>query len=187
MSSSSNSCRADPATPCPKRRRALLRALALAPWLGLPLPVRADTGLLAGLQRWGSGEFRRFGFLVYEATLWAGEDPQRPPLALRLDYRRAVEGRVIAAASLEEMRRFVGDEVLLQHWGEEMQRIFPDVKAGEHLLGVHRPDGVHFHQHERLLGTIASPGFGAAFFAIWLDERTSAPALRAALLQRPQG
>lgn len=195
MSSSSNSCGADPdvsvvaaaGRPHPNRRRALLRALALGPLFGLPRLAQAGTGLVADLKRWGSGEFRRFGFLVYEATLWAGDDPQRPPLALRLDYRRAVEGRVIAAASVREMRRFVGDEALLQRWGEQMQRIFPDISAGDHLLGVHRADGVRFYQNERLLGTIATPAFGAAFFAIWLDERTSVPALRAALLQRQQG
>jgi hypothetical protein len=173
--------------PRPNRRRTLLQALALGPLFGLPRLAQAGTGLVADLKRWGSGEFRRFGFLVYEATLWAGDDPQRPPLALRLDYRRAVEGRVIAAASVREMRRFVSDEALLQHWGEQMQRIFPDVQAGDHLLGVQRADGVRFYQHDRLLGTIATPGFGAAFFAIWLDERTSVPALRAALLQRQQG
>lgn len=195
MSSSSNSCGADPALsvaeggnrPRPKRRRALLRALALAPVFGLRRRVQAGTDLVADLKRWGSGEFRRFGLPVHQATLWAVDDPQRPPLALRLDYRRAVEGRVIATVSVREMRRFVSDETLLQHWGEQMQRIFPDVQAGDHLLGVHRADGLRFYQHERLLGSIATPGFSAALFGIWLDERTGVPALRAALLQRLQG
>ena len=61
-------------------RRRFLLGLAAWPLAGLasPLPV-APT---AGFQRWGSGEFRHFGFLVYEATLWAGgDDPLRPPLA----------------------------------------------------------------------------------------------------------
>ena len=59
--------------------------------------------------------------------------------------------------------------------------------AGDHLIGLYRPEGAYFYQGERLLGAIASPAFAAAFFAIWLDGRTSAPDLRAALLAGPAG
>ena len=38
---------------------------------------------------------------------------------------------------------------------------------------------------DRFLGEIADPEFGRAFFAIWLDPRTSAPQLRANLLSTP--
>lgn len=180
MSCSSNSPIAEPAA---GRRRALL--LALAGFAGLAAcPAIAHAPPLPGLRRWGSGEFRRFGFLVYEATLWAGDDPQRPPLALRLDYRRRIPGRAIAEASVQEMRRFVDDEARLGPWGERLRAIFPDVKAGEHLVGVHQGQEARFFQDGRLLGAIDAPGFAAAFFAIWLDERTSEPQLRAALLRR---
>jgi len=170
--------------PASAQRRTLLMALGEAALLGITKPVRASSEPFVGLNRWGSGEFRRFGFLVYEATLWAGEDPQRPPLALRLDYKRNIEGRAIADASVNEMRRFVSDDGLLRQWGEQMQRIFPDVKPGDHILGVYRPDGARFYQGDRLLGAIDTPGFADAFFAIWLDTRTSAPDLRQALLRR---
>ena len=154
------------------------------PWLLLARPAVAGFAELPNLKRWGSGEFRRFGFIVYEATLWAGDDPQRPPLALRLDYKRAIEGKAIAEASINEMRRFVPDEALLEEWGERMRRIFPDVKPGDHILGVYRPDGARFYQDEQLIGAISTAGFAEAFFGIWLDARTSAPELRAALLKR---
>jgi len=147
-------------------------------------PVHAFSDLLAGLKPWGRGEFRRFGFLVYEASLWAGDDPLRPPLALRLDYKRSIKGPVIAEASVKEMRRFVGDEDTLKEWGVQMARIFPDVKDGDSILGVYRPEGAAFYQGERLLGAINNPAFAQAFFSIWLDARTSAPDLRAALLKR---
>ena len=171
--------------PASVERRALLLALGSAALVGLSRPARANSEAFAGLKRWGSGEFRRFGFLVYEATLWAGDDPQRPPLALRLDYKRNIEGKAIAEASVKEMRRFVSDESLLRQWGEQMQRIFPDVKPGDHILGVYRPDGARFYQDDRLIGAIGVPGFAEAFFGIWLDARTSAPDLRMALLRRP--
>ena len=89
-------------------RRRLLLAMSGGAAFGLPAFANADP--TAGLKRWGNGEFRRFGFLVYEATLWAGDDPQRPPLALRLDYKRNLSGVAIAEASVKEMRPMGGDE-----------------------------------------------------------------------------
>jgi hypothetical protein len=171
MSSSLNSATA-------KRRRLVLAMLAA------PLAAFASTDPMAGLKRWGNGEFRRFGFLVYEATLWAGDDPQRPPLALRLDYKRNIAGAAIAEASVKEMRALGVDEVALKRWGLDMTRLFPDVKPGDYIVGHYAPDGARFYFNERLLGHVEDPGFARAFFGIWLDERTSAPGLRAALLRR---
>lgn len=162
-----------------EQRRALL--LALAAW---PASWLAAMETPARLRRWGSGEFRRFGFLVYEATLWAGDDPQRPPLLLRLDYKRNIAGTAIAEASVKEMRRTVADEARLADWGRRMARIFPDVQPGDHIVGHHLGDGAVFMQGERLLGRVDEPDFAQAFFGIWLDPRTSAPELRAALLRR---
>jgi hypothetical protein len=162
------------------RRRALLLALAAWPLAGLAMETPA------GLRRWGSGQFRRFGFLVYEATLWAGDDPQQAPLTLRLEYKRNIAGSAIATASVEEMRRTVADEARLRDWGSRMARIFPDVKPGDHIIGHYRPEGALFVQGDRELGRIDDPDFARAFFGIWLDPRTSSPELRAALL-RPTG
>jgi hypothetical protein len=159
------------------QRRALLLALAAWPFAGLAMAAPAT------LRRWGNGEFRRFGFLVYEATLWAGDDPQRPPLMLRLEYKRNIAGTAIAEASVKEMRRTVADQARLADWGERMARIFPDVKPGDHIVGHHLGDGAVFMQGERVLGRIDEPDFAQAFFGIWLDPRTSAPELRAALMR----
>jgi|APIni6443716594_1056825.scaffolds.fasta_scaffold228912_2 hypothetical protein len=163
-------------------RRSFLLAL-----LALPFAGSGHASMPAGLRRWGSGTFRRFGFLVYQATLWAGEDPLRPPLALRLDYKRSIAGTAIAEASVKEMRQLVSDEQQLDLWGEQMAQIFPDVRDGDHILGVWQADGVRFLQGDRMLGSVADAEFARAFFGIWLDEQTSAPELRAALLRPPAG
>lgn len=138
----------------------------------------------AGLRRWGSGSFRRFGFHIYDATLWAGEDPLRPPLALRLEYKRSISGRAIADASVKEMRPLLplADQARLDEWGERMARIFPDVRDGDHLLGLWDDSGATFSQNGRELGRIDDPQFARTFFGIWLDANTSASQLRAALL-----
>ena len=169
-------------------RRRLLLAMSGAVAFGLPAITSsafANTDPTAGLKRWGNGEFRRFGFLVYEATLWAGDDPQRPPLALRLDYKRNLSGVAIAEASVKEMRPMGGDEASLKRWGEQMAKIFPDVKAGDSIIGHYRPEGAAFIYNGRPAGEIMEPEFARRFFGIWLDPRTSAPDLRALLLRRP--
>jgi hypothetical protein len=163
-------------------RRSFLLALLTLPWTG-----GASAAAPTGLRRWGSGAFRRFGFLVYEATLWAAADPQQPPLALRLDYKRSIAGQDIAAASVKEMRKLIADPQKLDAWGERMAQIFPDVRDGDHILGVWQADGVRFLQGDRMLGSVPDAAFARAFFGIWLDERTSAPELRAALLRPPAG
>jgi hypothetical protein len=175
-----NSARAQPVSP---RRREIVAALA--GWPLVCLPTFAASDVLPGLRRWGSGDFRRFGFLVYHATLWAGEDPSVPPLALRLEYRRSIAGSAIVEASIAEMRQLGAADADLQRWGKAMTRVFPDVRNGDHLTGIHRADGAVFLFNGRLQGEIADSEFARRFFAIWLDPQTSAPALRAALLRRP--
>ena len=165
-------------------RRRLLLALIAAPLSAFA--VAETAGQRGELKRWGSGEFRRFGFLVYEATLWAADDPVRPPLALKLTYRRNIDGELIAEASIKEIRKLgMADKATLNRWGELMTGLFPDVKPGDTIVGHYLPEGARFTFNEQPLGSIDDPAFARAFFAIWLDPNTSEPDLRAALLTRP--
>lgn len=163
-------------------RRKLLVALAAA-----PSAAWAVSDPLAGLQRWGQGEYRRFGFLIYDAALWAAADPTQWPLALRLTYRRSIAGSVIAEASVREMRALGAPETALPRWGNWMQLIFPDVRPGDQILGVFRERGVRFLFNGREIGVLDDAEFARYFAGIWLDPRTSAPDLRAALLRRKEG
>lgn len=157
----------------------LMARLAFARQYDLPAPVAPD------LKLWGQGDYRRFGFLIYVATLWAGADPMKPPLALRLEYKRRIAGREIAEASIREMRRFTSDEAMLRVWGLQLEHVFPDVRDGDHLIGVWQPEAAVFYQDGRQIGRINDPQFARLFFSIWLDEKTSAPDLRTALLRAP--
>ena len=165
-------------------RRAFLLAL-----LSLPAWSLASGTPLDGLQRWGSGQYRRFGFLIYEASLWGGERAELlPPYALRLTYKRNIKGRQLAESSVDEMRRFnLADENLLKQWGERLLKLFPDVQPEDHITGLHLPQGSRFYLNDQEIGRIDDPVLSRAFFAIWLDARTSAPDLRAALLRRTAG
>jgi hypothetical protein len=171
--------------PASQRRREIVAAIVGGPLACLPAVAAPDASL--GLRRWGSADFRRYGFLVYHATLWAGDDPSSPPLALRLDYKRSIAGSAIVEASIAEMRQLGASEADLRRWEQEMARLFPDVRDGDHLTGIHLADSAVFLFNGSRRGEIADPEFARRFFAIWLDPRTSAPTLRAALLRRPSG
>lgn len=161
-----------------------LLALPLVAW-GKDAPVSLAT-VAPNLRPWGSGEFRRFGFLVYEARLWASESgPVKPPLALSLTYKRNIDGKAIAEASVDQMRRFDASEVQLTRWGSQMQALFPNVKPGDQIVGLQLSDRARFFFNDQPIGEIADTEFARSFFAIWLDPRTSEPKLRDALLKRP--
>jgi hypothetical protein len=185
MSSSTRSC----------TRNALV-ALALCAVLA-SAPARADVPphvqrALGEVQTAGSGRLTWFGLHVYDARLLvpaAGFDPRRyaeQPFALELTYARKLSGRAIAERSEAEMARMgFGTEAQRTRWRQSMTALFPDVRPGQSITGVHLPgQATEFFVDGRPLGRIDDPAFGAAFFAIWLDPRTVAPDLRTSLLRR---
>jgi hypothetical protein len=140
----------------------------------------------------GHARFRFWGFEVYDASLWTGPSfdaasPHSQVLALELRYLRDFAGKDIAERSLKEMRRV--DAINAEQekrWLTEMQRVFPDIRKGDRLLGVQRPgQAAVFWFNGQLRGEVADPEFARRFFGIWLSPRTSEPALRQALLGMP--
>ena len=178
-------------------RRALL-TLALTTPTCLWVPhVTAATAALAPIETElpharmaGAGTFRYFGMQIYEAQLWVGPNGYRATaaktekFALDLCYTRSLIGKKIATASTDEMKK-LGLGTPEQHvdWQARMERIFPDVLEGTRITGIYLPQqGARFYRDGKLLGEIADPAFGHAFFAIWLDPKSTSGALREALL-----
>lgn len=172
----------------------------------LALLVRApavfgQTGSTGGSAPWrahlgearlvGEATLRWMGLRVYDARLFAPIASMSPeqlfeqPFALELSYGVSLRGGRIADRSIEEIAQLglgAGDE--RSRWHARMQSMFPDVQAADRLTGVYHPiRGARFYHNERFAGEIADPAFARAFFSIWLDERTSVPALRRDLLR----
>lgn len=172
------------------RRLILLAFFVAASAQALPEAVRAGE---SGWRQWGSGEMTWFGISLYRATLWvAGADPGNlpgsRPSALQLDYRRDIPRERLVQSSLDEMRRLGADEAQLARWAPDLRRVFPDVKEGDSIVGVHYPGrGASFYHRGQASGEVADAEFARRFFAIWLDPDSRSPSLRAALLKRPQG
>ena len=186
------------------RRAALMHASATA-WLavsGLAVPFAARAqgtstvpaeldSELPGLQKLGSARMRFFGFDIYEARLWVGsgfkpETYAATPFALELNYLRSLNGKAIAERSLKEMQRQGGFGAEQEKaWLAAMVRTFPDVKAGDRIVGAHVPGtGARFWFNGQQLPAIRDADFSRVFFGIWLADATSEPQLRASLLGR---
>jgi hypothetical protein len=143
----------------------------------------------------GEGRLRWLGIGIYDAKLYTpkeGFDAERfsaHALALELRYLRTLSGQAIAERSAKEIEKLgFGTPAQRATWLQSMRDLFPDVAAGKVLTGIHLPGkGAQFFANGKLLGSIGDAEFARAFFAIWLDERTTAPQLRQALLSgRPR-
>lgn len=192
--------------PVLERRRQLLArgvAFALAGTAAVSLaqtaPARAAIPLELGsvwptaAQLQGEGRLRFLGLHVYDIRLWTPGAPVRAdnwpdkPLALEIAYARALVGRLIAERSLKEMER-AGPvpPATAERWLKAMTQLFPDVKDGDRITGLYRPEGeARFFHNGQDRGVVREAEFARRFFGIWLAEATSEPALRERLLGRP--
>lgn len=138
----------------------------------------------------GEGTYTWFGLTIYHAQLWVGQQgyrgdaPEAAPFVLDLRYARALDGKKIAEASYDQMKKIgVGGEGQRQAWLATMSQIFPDVKEGQHIGGVQvAGGGARFYLDGKLLADVPDAAFARAFFAIWLAPASSAKSLRSALL-----
>lgn len=171
--------------------------LLFALWLGgvsaNSTPPRFVNGLVPEAVLKATGSFRWFGLKIYDAALWSPANADAVGMyersfALKLTYARRLSGQAIADSSADEMERLEqGNSAQRKEWLKKMAALFPDVKAGDAITGVFQPGrGVLFYLNQDLLGSIEDEAFGRAFFAIWFDERTRAPELRANLLGQKQ-
>ncbi|MGA1394468.1 MAG: chalcone isomerase family protein, partial [Burkholderiaceae bacterium] len=196
--------------PCDILRRRLLKDLGLTALALLPLSLEAQASEsaardeawpLAQSLQWfqgqslsyrlrGQANMRWFGLLLYEARLWTLDAfdskhwaDQR--FALELVYARSFEGVKIAQASLELMQAQHGKAAERdRQWLAWMQQSFPNIQAKDRLLGLHQgaKEGCRFVHNRQVRLDIPDAQFAKAFFGIWLDPRTTEPALRRSLI-----
>lgn len=162
--------------------------LALSPaWAQAPEPT-----LSAALQDKspvGKARLRYWGFDVYDASLWAlpGFDARQfenQRFGLELAYLRDFKGTDIAERSIDEMKGLAPIEpAQATRWTQAMSKLFPDVKRGDRITGVHVPgSGARFYLNGKLLGEVADDAFSRLFFGIWLSPKTSQPRMRETLI-----
>jgi len=169
----------------------LLQCVATAQAENIPEHVQSeiDSAHLAG-----QGSYRWFGLKIYDAEFWVGDQGYRPEapesakFALSLTYARELYGERIARSSIDEISQLgFGTPKQREIWLQQMKALFPDVHEGTQISGIFLPgQGARFYLNGELLGEIVDVEFARAFFAIWLDPRTSAASLRSELFTSAQ-
>lgn len=166
-----------------------LFAFGLSPATAAPPLPDAVSKEYPAFRELGEGRLRFIGIHVYDSSVWApgGAFSPKEPYALEIRYAISIKGRALTERSIKEMRgQGYRDEAKLARWEKEMDRVFPDLKPGDRLVGVHLPGKeVRFFSQEKFLGAVTDPEFAQAFFDIWLSEKTSEPGLRAKMLGLP--
>ena len=175
------------------KKMALSKVLLASSWFWL-MPAQAVPDYVRDqipeAQLSGEGRLRWLGFSVYDARLYipkqgfVAERFSAQPIALELRYLRGLSGQAIAERSAKEIEKLgLGTPAQRTSWLNAMRHLFPDVTEGKVLTGIHVPGkGAQFFANGQVLGRIEDEEFSRAYFAIWLDERTTAPQLRQALL-----
>jgi hypothetical protein len=149
-------------------------------------PVHAKEALdpyVKGAQLQGQGRMTFWGFDVYDARLYVGDQRGQSGFALDINYLRSLKGSDITKSTVDEMQRLGVSEASRSAWGKKLDGIFPNVVSGSSLTAIHVPGrGTVFLHNGKPAGEIAGDDFAKAFFSIWLDPKTAAPKLRTALI-----
>lgn len=185
----------------PRRTKTLTALLLLIAGIAAPTPVLASLDhkmlvearvreTIPEARLSGTGSMRVFGIHIYDARLFVGSDgvsddlTADQPYALDLRYARDFRGEAIAQRTRKEMERLSqGTDAQRQQWEAALAAMLPDVRKGDHLTGIYRPQGyTEFLKNGAPIGRIDGAAFAQSFFAIWLHPDSRAPDVRAALL-----
>lgn len=130
-------------------------------------------------------------FKVYEARLFVQEDAPTPDVLndvakrLEIRYLRAIKAADIVEIGDETLRRQTGPEQLrqIEERVATINRWYTDVRPGDVYTLTYVPGrGSELALNGKPLGIIEGADFAAAYFGIWLDQRTKYAEFRNALL-----
>jgi hypothetical protein len=131
----------------------------------------------------GTGVLKVFFIKVYDAQLWSIANANSSN-ALEMTYALAVKSDDLVSSSLAEMTRLRTPAAAQStQWASALKSAFPNVVAGDKLLGVQLANNeTRFFHNGKVTAEVKDASFTEAFFAIWLDEKTKEPGLRKRLL-----
>lgn len=136
------------------------------------------------LEEVGSGTYRKLGFSIYRASIYApeGELDRTKPYALLLHYNRSLSKDTIVDALLDSIEeQNIASQEELDSWRSNFSQFLSDVEDGDEVVAVNVPGkSTQFFKNGQPLTSISDKKLTKAFFDIWLGE-TADPSLRAAL------
>jgi hypothetical protein len=154
---------------------------------GLPENVR--TQVHVPLKQVGEGNYRKFGFKIYHATLWApdGAWDATKPYALKLEYARSLSKDTLLDAVMDDIREEnVTDDKTLARWHDVLNASLPAVEEDDTIIGLAVPGkkSLLFYNGKNI-ASIEDKALSNAFFNIWLGA-TANENLRKKLLGQPE-
>jgi hypothetical protein len=141
------------------------------------------------LETIGQGTYRKLGFKIYDASLWAETPPwdSSKPYALQLRYARSLSKETLVDAVMDDIvDQGVADEATRARWKEKLNTTLRDVEENDVLIGVALPGKTTslFFNGEKI-ASIEDQAFSDAFFAVWLGDTADETLRRKLLGQAP--
>ncbi len=138
----------------------------------LPAGIMKQAG--APFAQVGSGNYRKLGFDVYRASLWApdGSYDKAKPFALQVHYTRNLSKKTVVNAVMGDVRKQrLADGATMDGWQKLLTKSFPAIKDGDEIVGLSMPDKPTrlFHNGRQII-SIRDRRLSDSFFNIWLGD-----------------
>ena len=135
----------------------------------------------------GETTFSIFFWDLYKSKLMttSGQYPinlLHDSLLFHIRYLADISRKDLIKRTVEQWQHLGFEQTDYQHYLADLNRLWPDIKAGDSLALFVRQNHSSFYFNNKFLGDINDPRFGQVFIDIWLSEQTSQPELRRALL-----
>lgn len=170
-------------------RKLLALLLVIAPLWAQAAPPEELKKVFQSTAPYGEAEMSYLLLDVYHIALWTDQAVWSPnsPFALSITYAMGFSSDELWGRTCDEMQRHALDgEKLCLATQKTNAAAMPDVKKGDRITALRTAKGTtRFYKNGALTGEVATPQFSNSFFAIWLGENTSEPALRRKLLGKP--
>tara|TARA_B100000579_G_C22817794_1_gene848873 strand:+ start:878 stop:1393 length:516 start_codon:yes stop_codon:yes gene_type:complete len=136
----------------------------------------------------GEAQLRVFFFRIYDSSIYTSSgsyEGVKPGLALKIEYRRAIDGDEFISRTGEEWEKLglLSDES--RKWLAKLEEFLPSVirgdviilKVGDNLESI-------FYYNSEWIGEVKNTQFTEDFLSIWLSEESSYPKLQQQLIGR---
>lgn len=122
----------------------------------------------------GSSNYRKLGFNVYRASLWApdGSYDKAKPFALQVHYTRSLSKDTVVNAVMDDVRKQqLADGATMDSWQKMLTKTLPAVKDGDEIVGLSTPGKPTrlFHNGRQII-SISDRRLSDSFFNIWLGD-----------------
>ena len=119
-------------------------------------------------------EFRSYFFHIYDLEVYTS-DAKRPDFKknhlFKFNYKKNISKKDLIDSTISEWDRLYLCKIEhAKKWGLQLNKIWPDIKKGDHIIAFFDGSRTIFYQQNKELGRIEGRVFSRAFFNIWLSK-----------------